>query len=178
MKKTRRVEVLFTDSEYRKILSAKGDNSVSDYIRSLIKKEGDKESKEVEDFAVLLQKLSVMDFGKLDQRMHKVELALRDLMASARDNEISKVRSSDKAGTDGHIRMIATILAVNAKAVPGENKIFGELIGEDFSVAQPFDFIIDYLRFFSGQRPYTIKHLKRLYPDFFKDGVRSERGNQ
>ncbi|GEM_PF-4642306 len=179
MKKTRRVEILFTDSEYRKILSAKGDNSVSDYVRSLIKRDGDQDKKEANDFTDLLQKLRLADFEKLYEKMHKLERAVRDLINRGDGDQSFKAGGNDKAeGIDSRIRMIATILAVNARAVPGESKVFGELIGEDFSVKEPFDFIFAYLRFFSEQRPYAVSHLKRLYPDLFKVGGQSERGNQ
>lgn len=178
MKKTRRVEILFTDSEYRKILSAKGDNSVSDYVRSLIKRDGDQDKKGANDFTDLLQKLRLADFEKLYEKMHKLERAVRDLI-NREEEQSSKARGNDNAESiDNRILMIATILAVNARAVPGESKVFGELIGEDFSVKQPFDFIFAYLRFFSEQRPYAVSHLKRLYPDLFKVGGQSERGNQ
>ena len=170
MKKTRRVEILFTDSEYRKILSAKGDNSVSDFVRSLIKRDGEQDRKETNEFTQLLEKLRIADFEKVDQRMHKVELALRDLLDRGNEKQSSKARCSDKVESiDNLTRMIATILAVNARAVPGESKAFGELISEDFTVRQPVDFIFAYLRFFSEQRPYAVSHLKKLYPDFFKD---------
>ena len=169
MKKTRRVEILFTDSEYRKILSAKGDKSVSDYVRSLIKRDGEQDRKEANDFTDLLQRLRLADFEKFDQRMHKIELAIRDILERGNETQSSKARCSDKAESiDNLTRMIATILAVNARAVPGESKVFGELIGEDFTVRQPVDFIFAYLRFFSEQRPYAVTHLKRIYPDFFE----------
>jgi hypothetical protein len=179
LKKTRRVEVLFTDSEYRKMLSARGNHSVSDYVRSLIRKDIEQDRKEANDFSDLLQKLRLADFGKLDQRMHQLELAVRELSDHGNGSQPSQEGTSGKAGAmENHLRMIATILAVNAKAVPGESKVFGELIGEDFTVRQPFDFILAYLRFFSEQRPYAVTHLKRLYPDLFKDRGRSERGVQ
>jgi predicted CopG family antitoxin len=178
MKKTRRVEILFTDSEYRKMLSAKGNNSVSDYIRSLIMKNCDHDKREANDFADLLQKLRLADFEKIHQRMQKVEHALQDLLALGSESQVSTAAHPNKVvSTDNLIRTIATILAVNARAIPGESKVFGELIGEDFLVKQPFDFIFAYLRFFSEQRPYAVTHLKRLFPDLFKAGGQSERGN-
>jgi hypothetical protein len=179
LKKTRRVEILFTDGEYRKMLSAKGSNSVSDYIRSLIKKDCDQDSKETNDFSDLLKKLRLTDFEKLDQRMQRIELALRELSGNGNGGQLAEAGLLDKAcAAENHIRMIATVLAVNARAVPGESKLFGELIGDDFTVRQPLDFIIAYLRFLSGQRPYALTHLKRLYPDLFKNLDRTERGNQ
>ena len=169
MKKTRRVEILFSDSEYRKLHAAKGDKSVSDYVRSLVKEDSDRDGKEGNEFNDLLQKLRLADFGKLYEKLHRIELCVKNLSDPGIGSQASQTGKPDKAEVvDDRIRMIATILAVNAKAVPGESKIFGELIKEDFTVTRPLEFIFSYLKFVSEQRPYAVTHLKRIYPDLFK----------
>lgn len=160
---------MFSDSEYRKLHAAKGDKSVSDYVRSLIQEDTDRDRKEGNEFNDLLQKLKLADFEKLYEKLHQIELCVKNLSDTGIGNQVSKTGNPDKAETtDNRIRMIATILAVNAKAVPGESKIFGELIKDDFSVNRPLEFIFSYLKFVSEQRPYALTHLKRIYPDLFK----------
>ena len=169
MKKTRRVEILFSDNEYRRLYAAKRDKSVSDYVRSLVKEDSDQDRKEGNEFNDLLQKLRLADFGKLYEKLHQIELCVKNLSDPGIGSPASQTGNPDKAeAVDNCIRMIATILAVNARAVPGESKIFGELIKDDFSVNRPLEFIFSYLKFVSEQRPYAITHLKRIYPDLFK----------
>jgi hypothetical protein len=169
MKKTRRVEILFSDNEYRRLYAAKRDKSISDYIRSLIQKDCEQDSKEGNEFNELLQKLRLADLEKLYEKMQKIELAVLSLSHRGNENQSSETGHSNNAQSgDNRIRIIATVLAANARAVPGESKIFGEFIDDDFTVKRPLDFIFSYLRFFSEQRPYAITHLKRIYPDLFK----------